>query len=60
MYHAWISVWTAEHGWIDNVIYFNGTAWQRMDPTFAASGGKDPVILKYIGDGSNYTARYFY
>lgn len=60
LYHAWISVWTAEHGWIDNVIYFNGTAWQRMDPTFAASGGKDPAILKYIGDGSNYTARYFY
>ena len=60
LYHAWISVWTADHGWVDNVIYFNGTAWQRMDPTFAAGGGKDSAILKYIGDGSNYTAKYFY
>ena len=59
-YHAWISVWTAEHGWVDNVIYFNGSAWQRMDPTFAAGGGKDPAIMRYIGDGSNYTAKYFY
>ena len=60
VYHAWISVWTAEHGWVDNVVYFNGSAWQRMDPTFAAGGGKDPAIMRYIGDGSNYTARYFY
>ena len=60
VYHAWISVWTAEHGWVDNVVYFNGSSWQRMDPTFASSGGKDPAILRYIGDGSNYTARYFY
>ena len=60
VYHAWISVWTAEHGWVDNVVYFNGSAWQRMDPTFASGGGKDPAILRYIGDGSNYTARYFY
>ena len=60
VYHAWISVWTAEHGWVDNVIYFNGSAWQRMDPTFAAGGGKDPAIMRYIGDGSNYTAKYFY
>ena len=60
VYHAWISVWTAEHGWVDNVVYFNGSSWQRMDPTFASSGGKDPAIRRYIGDGSNYTARYFY
>ncbi len=59
-YHAWISVWTEEHGWIDNVIYFNGSTWQRMDPTFASSGGKDPAIMAYIGDGSNYSAKYFY
>ena len=60
VYHAWISVWTQEHGWVDSVVYFNGSTWQRMDPTFASNGGKDPAILRYIGDGSNYTARYFY
>ncbi len=59
-YHAWISVWTQEHGWVDSVIYFNGSAWQRMDPTFASSGGNSKAIQQYIGDGSNYTAKYFY
>ncbi|GFI62502.1 hypothetical protein IMSAG049_01686 [Clostridiales bacterium] len=59
-YHAWISVWTKETGWIDGVIYFNGTTWQRMDPTFASSGGESEAIMQYIGDGSNYTQKYLY
>lgn len=59
-YHAWISVWTAETGWIDGVIYFNGTSWQRMDPTFASSGGGSDEIMQYIGDGSHYTQKYLY
>ncbi len=59
-YHAWISVWTEEQGWIDNVVYFDGTSWQRMDPTFASGRRDDPEILKYIGNGANYTAKYFY
>lgn len=60
VYHAWISVWTAEHGWVDGAVYFNGSVWQRMDPTFASGSGGDPSVLRYIGDGSNYTAKYFY
>ena len=59
-YHAWVSVWTEETGWIDGVIYFDGSAWQRMDPTFASSGKQDEKIMKYIGDGSNYTTKYLY
>lgn len=59
-YHAWISVWTESAGWIDGVIYFDGAAWHRMDPTFASSAGNSGDILQYIGDGSHYTARYFY
>lgn len=59
-YHAWISVWTAETGWIDGVIYFDGTSWQRMDPTFASSSNSSESIMKYIGDGSNYTTKYLY
>lgn len=59
-YHAWISVWTEKDGWIDGVIFFNGTAWQRMDPTFASSGKSSASILKYIGDGSHYTVKYLY
>ena len=59
IYHAWISVWTEEDGWIDGAIFFDGHAWKRMDPTFASSGGGDPEIMDYIENGS-YTAKYLY
>ena len=59
-YHAWISVWTEETGWVDGVIYFDGKTWQRMDPTFASSAGASQEIMDYIGNGSNYRAKYFY
>ena len=59
-YHAWISVWSAETGWVDGAIMFDGKNWQRMDPTFASSGKKSESIMKYIGDGKNYTVKYLY
>ncbi|MBQ9973860.1 MAG: transglutaminase domain-containing protein [Oscillospiraceae bacterium] len=59
-YHAWISVWSEESGWVDGAVFFNGHSWQRMDPTFASSGKSSQAILSYIGDGSNYNAKYFY
>ena len=59
-YHAWISIWTEESGWVDNVIFFDGTSWQRMDPTFASSGKQSASIMAYIGDGKNYTTKYLY
>ena len=59
-YHAWINVWTEKDGWIEGTIYFDGNTWQRMDPTFASSGGNSDSIKKYIGDGNNYSAKYFY
>lgn len=59
-YHAWISVYTAETGWIDNAIYFDGTSWHRMDPTFASTGGNNEEINKYIGNGKNYVEKYSY
>ncbi len=59
-YHAWISVWTEETGWVDGVIFFDGSQWQRMDPTFASSGNSSEAIMKYIGNGSNYTTKYLY
>ena len=60
VYHAWISVYTEKDGWIDGVIYFDGAAWKRMDPTFASSGEQSDEIMKYIGDGTNYTEKYLY
>ncbi len=59
-YHAWVSVWTQETGWIEGAIYFDGTTWQRMDPTFASSAHSSADILQYIGNGSNYTVKYLY
>nr|WP_325300559.1 transglutaminase-like domain-containing protein [uncultured Oscillibacter sp.] len=59
-YHAWINVWTKETGWVDGVIFFDGTTWQRMDPTFASSNQGSEAILEYIGDGKNYTVKYLY
>lgn len=60
VYHAWISVYTEKDGWIDSAIYFDGTTWKRMDPTFAASSNRSEAIMKYIGDGSNYTVNKIY
>lgn len=31
LYHAWISVYLDGVGWIDNIIYFDGKDWVRMD-----------------------------
>ena len=59
-YHAWISVYSEKDGWIDNAIYFDGTAWKRMDPTFASSANQSKDIMEYIGDGANYTEKYLY
>ena len=52
-YHAWISVYSPETGWVDGVIYFNGVNWQQMDPTFASGGNKNL-------DKISYTTKYIY
>ena len=31
-----------------------------MDPTFASTGGQSAAIMKYIGDGKNYSVKYLY
>ena len=59
-YHAWISVYTEEQGWIDNAIHFDGSSWKFMDPTFAASGKDDPKITEYINNPTNYIAKFSY
>ncbi len=59
VYHAWISVWTKETGWIDRVIEFKGNKWTLIDPTLASNNSSDSV-RKYIGDGSNYTLKFVY
>lgn len=60
LYHAWVNVYIDNIGWIDNFIYFDGHNWSLMDPTFASSGGQSESIKQYIGNGSNYQAKYTY
>ena len=56
IYHAWISTYLEEQGWVDNVIKFDGKNWTMMDPTFAAGGGDG--IKEFITDSSNYNIEY--
>lgn len=58
-YHAWISVYIAEKGWVENIIEFDGTSWSIMDPTLAANNGNQ-AVADYVGNGSNYTELYSY
>lgn len=59
VYHAWISVYLKDIGWVDDIIEFDGKNWSLMDPTLAAGNGKDEV-KDYIGDGSHYIVKYSY
>lgn len=59
-YHAWISVYTEEQGWIDNAIHFDGSTWKFMDPTFASNGKDDPKVKEYINNETNYIAKFSY
>lgn len=58
-YHAWISCYVDEIGWVDNIIEFDGESWSLIDPTLAANNDSDSV-KEYIGDGSHYIIKYTY
>lgn len=58
-YHAWISVYTADTGWLNGIIEFDGNVWTLVDPTFGANTD-DKTLKKFIGDGSNYILQKMY
>lgn len=58
-YHAWISTYIDDKGWVDDIIQFNGDTWQIMDPTLATTNDS-AAVKKYIGDGSHYVVKYTY
>lgn len=58
-YHAWISTYIKDVGWINGIIEFDGKSWSLMDPTFAANSS-EKSLKKFIGNGSNYTTKYIY
>lgn len=58
-YHAWVSSYIEDIGWINGVIQFDGTDWTLMDPTFAANTSASD-LKSFIGDGENYVTKYVY
>ena len=58
-YHAWLSTYIEDVGWVNGMIEFDGNEWSLMDPTFA-SNTKDKTLKEFIGDGSNYSVKYIY
>ena len=60
VYHSWINVYLGEQGWVDHAIYFDGTSWKLMDPTFASTGKSSISNTKFIGNVKNYTVKYAY
>lgn len=58
-YHAWISTYAENIGWINGIIEFNGVNWSLMDPTVASNSGEE-ALKNFIGDGKNYYTKYIY
>lgn len=58
-YHAWISAYAKDIGWINGIVEFDGVNWSLMDPTVAANSG-DKKLKKFIGDGNNYLTQFTY
>lgn len=66
-YHAWVSVYTRDQGWINDIIQFDGTQWTLMDPTFDANSADSSHgdLSKLLGSGgkgkkATYTMMYNY
>lgn len=58
-YHAWISTYITDVGWVNGIIEFDGVSWALMDPTFAANSSAT-ALKNFIGNGSNYKTKYIY
>lgn len=58
-YHAWISTYITDIGWVNGMIKFDGKEWSLMDPTFASTTDTEK-LANFIGDGKNYQRKYIY
>lgn len=56
-YHAWISTYIKDVGWVNGIIEFDGSKWNLMDPTFASTS-KSPQ--KFITENDKYITKYLY
>ncbi|MBR4528962.1 MAG: transglutaminase domain-containing protein [Lachnospiraceae bacterium] len=58
-YHAWISTYIKDIGWVNGIVQFDGQDWQMMDPTFAANSSESD-LKTFIGSGDSYELKYSY
>ncbi len=56
-YHAWISTYIKDIGWVNGIIQFDGDTWNLMDPTFASTS---PSPKDFITEDSDYITKYVY
>lgn len=60
IYHAWISVYLKEIGWVENMIQFDGENWSIVDPTLAANNESKEEVKNYMANKENYQAFFQY
>ena len=58
-YHAWISTYIDDIGWVNGIISFDGSAWEIMDPTLDSAQGA-AALSKFITDESQYVTYFLY
>ena len=57
IYHAWISTYIHDKGWVNGIIEFDGKDWKLMDPTFASTSS-DPK--DFVTEADEYVTKYVY
>lgn len=57
VYHAWISTYIEEQGWVNGIIQFDGKNWELMDPTFASTSSKPE---DFISNTDEYITKFVY
>lgn len=58
-YHAWVNVYV-DGEWVDGAVFYNGTRWSLMDPTFISTGNRGAAATAFVGDVGNYSQKYAY
>lgn len=60
VYHAWNEIYTEETGWITVDLFLDKGGWELLDPTFYANASDKSQVSEFIGEGSDYSAVYYY
>ena len=59
-YHAWISVYIKDKGWVDDIISFDGQEWTLMDPTLASYAPAKTVKDRWENRDTHYQLKFQY